>query len=216
MPPKFQPTRGGARRRVERADNTHHLRDENTNSEGKIQEVGTSKPTTDGSSSSSDNEATSSPTEDTEPIRGDIIKGKTPGFRDNLHWQVKGDEKHFQEGLTRGHLKRTIMEEVRIISSEFLEYGDIEAKYKFYGLGWMSEAPGGDNNLAVDRAVLVAILVSRFPLNIGAIITEKMNCRAVKLSTSLPFPCLITRLCREAHVPILAGIDVETYATKKR
>ncbi|MCD9640698.1 hypothetical protein HAX54_026151 [Datura stramonium] len=47
------------------------------------------------------------------------------------------------------------------------------------------------------------------------IIIEDMNCREVKFSTSLPFPCLITRLCKEAHVPIFAGIDVETYATKK-
>ncbi|MCD7448188.1 hypothetical protein HAX54_039144 [Datura stramonium] len=73
---------------------------------------------------------------------------------------------------------------------------------------------GGDNTLAEDRAILVASLVLGFPFNMGDIITEDMNYRVVKLSTSLPFPCLITRLCREAHVPILVGIDVETYATK--
>ncbi|MCD7448189.1 hypothetical protein HAX54_039145 [Datura stramonium] len=73
MPPKFQPTIGGARRRVERAHTTHHCRDENTYSEA------------DGSSSSSEspdsvegsgNEAPSNQAEDTEPIRGDLIKGK--------------------------------------------------------------------------------------------------------------------------------------------
>ncbi|MCD7455029.1 hypothetical protein HAX54_026812 [Datura stramonium] len=63
--------------------------------------------------------------------------------------------------------------------------------------------------------MLVASLVSGFPLNIGAIIGEVINYRVVKLSTSLPFPCLFTRLYREAHVPILARIDVETHATKK-
>ncbi|MCE5166624.1 hypothetical protein HAX54_022809 [Datura stramonium] len=36
------------------------------------------------------------------------------------------------------------MEEVRIINSKFPEYPYIEDKYKFYGLGWMSEAPGID------------------------------------------------------------------------
>ncbi|MCD9646102.1 hypothetical protein HAX54_035629 [Datura stramonium] len=49
----------------------------------------------------------------------------------------------------------------------------------------------------------------------GAIITKEINWRAVKLSTSLPFQCLITRLCREAHVPILVEIDVKAYSTKK-
>ncbi|MCE3051429.1 hypothetical protein HAX54_049815 [Datura stramonium] len=47
---------------------------------------------------------------------------------------------------------------------------------------------GGDNTLVEDRAMLVASLMSGLPFNMG--------------------------LCREAHVPILAGIDVETYATK--
>ncbi|MCE5166306.1 hypothetical protein HAX54_017258, partial [Datura stramonium] len=74
---------------------------------------------------------------------------------------------------------------------------------------------GRDNNFAEDRAVLVANLMSRFPLNMRAIIAKEIMCSAVKLSISLPFPCLITQLCREAHIPILVRIDVETYATKK-
>ncbi|MCE2055075.1 hypothetical protein HAX54_041893 [Datura stramonium] len=84
------------------------------------------------------------------------------------------------------------------------------------GSGLTSTIPNrGDNTLDEDRAVLVASLMSGFPLYMGVIITEEMNYREVKLSTSLHFPCLITQLCREAHVPILVGIDVETYATKK-
>ncbi|MCE3050706.1 hypothetical protein HAX54_047913 [Datura stramonium] len=133
----------------------------------------------------------------------DILKGKTLGFRDSLHWQVKRVEKHFQEDLTttaRGHLKRSIVEKVRIIDSELPEYLEIERE---------------DNTLAEVRAVLVANLMSEFPLNMGVIIAKEINWRVVKLSTSLPFPCLITQLCREAHVPILAGKDVETYATNK-
>ncbi|MCD9639400.1 hypothetical protein HAX54_023912 [Datura stramonium] len=54
-----------------------------------------------------------------------------------------------------------------------------------------------------------------FPLNMGVIITKEINRKVVRLSTSLSFPCLISQLCREAHVPILAGIDMEKYATKK-
>ncbi|MCD9560337.1 hypothetical protein HAX54_018956 [Datura stramonium] len=56
--------------------------------------------------------------------------------------------------------------------------------------------------------------MSGFPLNLGEIIDEEINWRVVKLSTAHPFPCLITWLCKEAHVPIFAGIDVKTYATK--
>ncbi|MCD9642821.1 hypothetical protein HAX54_029841 [Datura stramonium] len=44
MPPKFQPTRGGARKRIERTETAHHLRNENTDSEGEIQEVGIEEP----------------------------------------------------------------------------------------------------------------------------------------------------------------------------
>ncbi|MCD9560338.1 hypothetical protein HAX54_018957 [Datura stramonium] len=44
IPPKFQPTRGGARKRIERIKIAHHLRDENTDSKGEIQEVRTEEP----------------------------------------------------------------------------------------------------------------------------------------------------------------------------
>ncbi|MCE3052497.1 hypothetical protein HAX54_052766 [Datura stramonium] len=47
----------------------------------------------------------------------------------------------------------------------------------------------------------------------GAIIAEVINWRDIKLSTYLPFPCLITRPCREVHIPILAGIGVESAET---
>ncbi|MCE3052082.1 hypothetical protein HAX54_051527, partial [Datura stramonium] len=76
------------------------------------------------SNEGSGNEAISSLAEVSEPMRGDVIKGKMPGFRDSLCWQVKGAEKHFQEGLSttsRGHLKHNITEEVRIIDFELPE-----------------------------------------------------------------------------------------------
>ncbi|MCD9637585.1 hypothetical protein HAX54_020954 [Datura stramonium] len=81
---------------------------------------------------------------------------------------------------------------------------------------WLAQVltDGGDNTSTEHRATLIASLTSGFPLNIGEIIIEEIMCRVVKLSVSLPFPCLITRLCREAHVPILARINMETYTTK--
>ncbi|MCE0481175.1 hypothetical protein HAX54_038674 [Datura stramonium] len=36
MPPKLQPTKGGAQRRIERTETPHHLRDENIGYEEKV------------------------------------------------------------------------------------------------------------------------------------------------------------------------------------
>ncbi|MCE2056138.1 hypothetical protein HAX54_044106 [Datura stramonium] len=81
---------------------------------------------------------------------------------------------------------------------------------------WLTQVlTDGDNALEEDREVLVASLMLAFPLNIGVVIADEIKSQATTLSTSLPFPCLITRLCREAHVPILAGIDIETPTIKK-
>ncbi|MCE3214673.1 hypothetical protein HAX54_053029 [Datura stramonium] len=44
MPPKFQPTRGGARKRTDRTETAHHLQDENVDSKGEIQEIRTEEP----------------------------------------------------------------------------------------------------------------------------------------------------------------------------
>ncbi|MCD9559828.1 hypothetical protein HAX54_018133, partial [Datura stramonium] len=74
------------------------------------------------SNEGSNNEASSSLVEDTELIRGDIIKEK----RQSLEIVCAGN----------------ITEKVRMIDSKLPEYPNIEAKYKFYVLGWMSEAPG--------------------------------------------------------------------------
>ncbi|MCE3215656.1 hypothetical protein HAX54_003128 [Datura stramonium] len=49
---------------------------------------------------------------------------------------------NLDKSVARGHLKRRIALEVRIIDSKLPKYSEIEGKYKFYGLGWMSEAPG--------------------------------------------------------------------------
>ncbi|MCE3052496.1 hypothetical protein HAX54_052765 [Datura stramonium] len=44
MQSKFQPTRGGARKRIERTETAHHLLYENTKFEGAIKEVGIAEP----------------------------------------------------------------------------------------------------------------------------------------------------------------------------
>ncbi|MCD7459802.1 hypothetical protein HAX54_042000, partial [Datura stramonium] len=94
MPSKFQPTRGGARRRNDKSDTMRNLRDENIDCKGEVHksDEGDNSSADRSSSSSvgpnsdegSDNEATSSSAEDTKPIREDIIKGKILAFRDSL------------------------------------------------------------------------------------------------------------------------------------
>ncbi|MCD7458838.1 hypothetical protein HAX54_039364, partial [Datura stramonium] len=195
MPPKFQPTRGGARRRIERAYTTHHLRDENTESE-------------DGCSSSSDNfdsdeesgnEATRNPVGDTEPIRGDLIKGKMLG----------------------------IAEEVTIINSEFPKCHNIKGNYKFYGLGWMSEATGHYYPTIVRELYANYIVILEGLCTKGNKLSEMslqgrtpVQGEMVDISTETINRMLYghdftpASISEEAHVPILAGIDMETYATK--
>ncbi|MCD9559737.1 hypothetical protein HAX54_017969 [Datura stramonium] len=118
-PSKFQPTRGCAQMRNDKTETKHHLRDENTYSEEEFDEGDDSSSNgsslggagSDSEEESSD-EATNSPAGDSKPLRGDVLKAKTSGFRDNLCWQVKGVDKYFQKVLTtigKGHLKWNIV-----------------------------------------------------------------------------------------------------------
>ncbi|MCD9644066.1 hypothetical protein HAX54_032038, partial [Datura stramonium] len=84
------------------------------------------------------NKAISSLSREAEPLKGYVINAKTPRF-----WESGADRS--KEGPTtigQGHLKRSFSEEVRIIDSMISEFPKIGRGYQFYGLGWMSEAPG--------------------------------------------------------------------------
>ncbi|MCE3216078.1 hypothetical protein HAX54_004741 [Datura stramonium] len=74
---------------------------------------------------------------------------------------------------------------------------------------------GEDNVLGEDRVVLIVSLMTGFLLNTDVIIEDEMRARETKFSISYPFPCLVTRLCKEAHVQILVGIDVDMIENKK-
>lgn len=52
----------------------------------------------------------------------------------------------------------------------------------------------GDNIIDDARAILVAGLMSNYPLNFGEIIVDKMKIRVMRPNTAYPFPCLVTRL----------------------
>ncbi|PHT66090.1 hypothetical protein T459_30515 [Capsicum annuum] len=72
----------------------------------------------------------------------------------------------------------------------------------------------GDIILGDDRAILVASLIDRTPLDFGEIIAEEIKIQLARPDAAYPFSCLITRLCEPAHVPEILGIDEEIHAKK--
>ena len=55
---------------------------------------------------------------------------------------------------------------------------------------------GGDANLDSHQAMLIANLISRLKIDFGQIIFDEIFVRAHKVASALPFPCLITELCK--------------------
>ncbi|MCD9638040.1 hypothetical protein HAX54_021706 [Datura stramonium] len=190
----FNLPEGGARKRSDRADNTCHLQDEKTDCEEECKRS-------------------------LLPYHGSQILCKLhscsgrPLQKGEDIIRSANAEKHTnprRDGLNGWTTSWIVNTKERIVKSTLT----FVAKFWWAVVRLRLFPTGGDNTSVEDKAVLVASLVLVFPLNMEEIITQDMNFRAVKLSTSFPFPCLITRLCREAHVPIFAGIDVEIYATK--
>ncbi|KAM3217714.1 putative protein isoform X1 [Capsicum annuum] len=72
----------------------------------------------------------------------------------------------------------------------------------------------GDNRLTPDRAVLVASIMAGYNINIPRYIVEEIRERALQVTTSIPFPCLVYRLCRESGVPVLPEIDHPVEVTR--
>lgn len=67
----------------------------------------------------------------------------------------------------------------------------------------------GDDKLKNQRAVLVASMIEGLNIDFGHIIADELFIRAHKMKSTLPFPCLIIEMCRQANVPLLRGVDNE-------
>lgn len=57
--------------------------------------------------------------------------------------------------------------------------------------------------------MLVASLVDGMMIDFGCIIIDNLFIRTYKVANSLPISCLIKKLCRQANVPSIRGIDNE-------
>lgn len=73
----------------------------------------------------------------------------------------------------------------------------------------------GDDRLESTRAVIVVDLIKWLTVDFGHIISEELFFRAHKTHTALPFPCLITELCKKENVPLISGVDNEVPALHK-
>ena len=59
-----------------------------------------------------------------------------------------------------------------------------------------------DNIVTWDRAVLMAAMIAGFEVDFAWLLQAVMYERALKVTTTYPFPCMIFSLCRSAGVPI--------------
>lgn len=71
-----------------------------------------------------------------------------------------------------------------------------------------------DNILGDNRAVLFTSFVSKLKLNFGEIIAKEIKIHVLRSDIVYPFPCLITKLCREANVPKIIGLEEEILEKK--
>lgn len=72
---------------------------------------------------------------------------------------------------------------------------------------------GGEANLEIQRVVMVVALIEGLKIDFGHTIADEMFARAYKTSNALPFPCLITKLCRRANVPLISEVHNEVRAS---
>uniref|UniRef100_M1DI66 Integrase core domain containing protein n=1 Tax=Solanum tuberosum TaxID=4113 RepID=M1DI66_SOLTU len=59
-----------------------------------------------------------------------------------------------------------------------------------------------DNVLTWDQKVMIAAIIAGLEIDFACILIAVIHKRAFKATTTLPFPCLIFQLCRDATIPI--------------
>ncbi|MCD7457470.1 hypothetical protein HAX54_035156 [Datura stramonium] len=64
-----------------------------------------------------------------------------------------------------------------------------------------------DNEVTLVQAILIAHIMEEIHINVGDIIAMEIKDRARQAHTSLPFPVLVTNICRDTGVQEIEGID---------
>ncbi|MCE5166396.1 hypothetical protein HAX54_018659 [Datura stramonium] len=129
MPPKFQLTRGGSQRKTNKIETTHQLRDENTDSEEEVHEIEAEGPT---------------PAYQTRSIARQHVTALQSDEED-----VSSEKESSSEGVGSDLEEHSGNEDTSSLTgdSEPLRGDVLKAKMsrfprQFYGLKWISEAPG--------------------------------------------------------------------------
>ncbi|KAG5585927.1 hypothetical protein H5410_046361 [Solanum commersonii] len=107
------------------------------------------------------------------PLRGSISKKSKPIAQDPLASTMVSDGISCEAALSRGMLTSERVSPTK-----------------------------ADNQLPWDRVVMVATLVVGGEIEFSHMLLAEIHERAFKNSTTYPFPCLISQLCRDFGVPI--------------
>ncbi|XP_059283778.1 uncharacterized protein LOC132037300 isoform X2 [Lycium ferocissimum] len=84
---------------------------------------------------------------------------------------------------------------------------NVEAKYWLNFVSCRLQPSKNETDIQTEKAILIASIMSGYPVNMGLIIFREIGDRARRERTSLPFPCLITALCKEAGFPAIPRRD---------
>ncbi|KAK4366014.1 hypothetical protein RND71_013894 [Anisodus tanguticus] len=72
-----------------------------------------------------------------------------------------------------------------------------------------------NQDTSIEKAILLAYIMSIFNINVREIIAYEMGQRADQGQTSLPFPYLISGLCLKAKVPVIPRVEFLIYTEQK-
>ncbi|KAK4377116.1 hypothetical protein RND71_003412 [Anisodus tanguticus] len=64
-----------------------------------------------------------------------------------------------------------------------------------------------DQDIAIEKAILLDCIISGCHINVGEIIVAEIGHKEDQGQTLFPFPCLVTGLCLDVKIPMLARVD---------